>query len=73
MLYRFDPFHEMDRLSGHVTEGRRGQALPMDAYRTGEEVRVDFDMHDRVTFCSATPVHLKKQTVVDTFRRWLGL
>jgi HSP20 family protein len=44
MLYRFDPFHGMDRLSGHMTEGRRGQALPMDAYRRGDEVRVDFDM-----------------------------
>jgi HSP20 family protein len=44
MLYRFDPYREVDRLSGHVGQGRRAQALPMDAYRSGDEVRVDFDM-----------------------------
>ena len=44
MLYRFDPFRELDRLGGHAADDRRQQALPMDAYRTGDEVRVDFDM-----------------------------
>ena len=44
MLYRFDPFRELDRITGHVADGQRAQALPMDAYRAGDEVRVDFDM-----------------------------
>jgi HSP20 family protein len=44
MLYRFDPFRELERFGGHGGDGRRVQALPMDAYRAGDDVRVDFDM-----------------------------
>jgi HSP20 family protein len=44
MLYRFDPFHELERLNEHLVEGRQARPLPMDAYRVGDEFRVDFDM-----------------------------
>ena len=44
MLYRFEPFRDLDRLTEHFGEGRRARLLPMDAYRTGDEFRVDFDM-----------------------------
>jgi len=44
MLYRFDPFRDLDRVSEHVPDGRRARTMPMDAYRVGDELRVDFDV-----------------------------
>ncbi len=47
MLMRFeDPFREFDRLFQRVWDGgpRVGAAVPMDAYRHGDEVTVRFDL-----------------------------
>lgn len=50
MLMRTDPFRELDRLTqqvfGNVTAGSwsRPTSMPMDAYRSGEEFVVAFDL-----------------------------
>jgi HSP20 family protein len=48
MLMRSDPFRELDRLSQQVfgTPGTlaRPSAMPMDAWRTGDEFIVEFDL-----------------------------
>jgi len=49
MLMRFDPFRELDRLSGQAANGwsavpTRQAPMPMDAYRHGEEFLVHFDL-----------------------------
>jgi HSP20 family protein len=48
MLMRTDPFRELDRLAQHAwgTTGTwsRPTAMPMDAYRRGEEFVVEFDL-----------------------------
>ena len=49
MLMRTDPFREMDRLTRQVFGGTPGTwsqpaAMPMDAYRSGEEFVVHFDL-----------------------------
>lgn len=48
MLMRSDPFRELDRLSQQVfgTPGTmaRPAAMPMDAWRTGDEFIVEFDL-----------------------------
>ncbi|MBW0092918.1 Hsp20/alpha crystallin family protein [Pseudonocardia sp. KRD-184] len=49
MLMRTDPFREMDRLAQHVLGGATGTwsrptAMPMDAYRAGDEFVVAFDL-----------------------------
>ena len=50
MLMRFDPFRELDRLTGGIGNGngnggRSGpQILPMDAYRRGDHFIVNFDL-----------------------------
>jgi HSP20 family protein len=48
MLMRTDPFRELDRLSqqvfGHGGTWSRPTAMPMDAYRAGEEFVVAFDL-----------------------------
>jgi HSP20 family protein len=45
MLMRTDPFRDFDRLTQQVfgTQGRPA-AMPMDAYRSGEEFVVHFDL-----------------------------
>jgi HSP20 family protein len=45
MLMRTDPFREFDRLTQHVL-GTRAQpaAMPIDAYRRGDEFIVEFDL-----------------------------
>lgn len=43
MLMRFDPFAELDRLTRNDL-GRRPSAMPMDAYRSGEQFVVRFDL-----------------------------
>jgi HSP20 family protein len=48
MLMRTDPFRELDRLSqqlfGSVGTTARPSAMPMDAWRAGEEFVVQFDL-----------------------------
>ena|SRR5438309_8308649 len=43
MLLRFDPFREFDRLTEQVW-GTGRMAMPMDAYRQGDEFVVHFDL-----------------------------
>lgn len=48
MLMRTDPFRELDRLSqqffGHNGTWSRPAVMPMDAYRSGDEFVVHFDL-----------------------------
>jgi HSP20 family protein len=48
MLMRTDPFRELDRLAQQVFTGpgtwSRPAAMPMDAYRAGDEFVVSFDL-----------------------------
>lgn len=44
MLMRFDPFREFDRLAQSSLGGPRAAAMPMDAYRTGDQFTVHFDL-----------------------------
>lgn len=48
MLMRTDPFRELDRLTqqllGHNGNWSRPAVMPMDAYRSGEEFVVHFDL-----------------------------
>jgi HSP20 family protein len=48
MLMRTDPFRELDRLAQQVINGpgtwSRPTAMPMDAYRSGDEYVVAFDL-----------------------------
>src|SRR3982751_6088926 len=48
MLMRTDPFRELDRLSqqlmGSLGTSARPSAMPMDAWRAGDEFVVEFDL-----------------------------
>src|SRR6201992_1104661 len=45
MLMRTDPFRELDRFTNHVLgTAARPAVMPMDAWRDGEEVVVEFDL-----------------------------
>ncbi|WP_345624158.1 Hsp20/alpha crystallin family protein [Streptomyces ziwulingensis] len=45
MLMRTDPFREIDRLAQQVfTQTPRPSAMPMDAYRSGDDFVVHFDL-----------------------------
>ena len=47
MLMRFDPFRDLDRLAQNAWGGgleRRSVAMPIDAYRKGDEFLVHFDL-----------------------------
>ena len=47
MLMRFDPFRDLDRLTQNAWGGgleRRAVAMPIDAYRKGDEFLVHFDL-----------------------------
>jgi HSP20 family protein len=45
MLMRSDPFRDLDRMLGGVTSSSaRGRTFPMDAYRSGDEVLLVFDL-----------------------------
>lgn len=45
MLMRTDPFRELDRVAQQVFgTSRRPAAMPIDAYRKGEEFIVEFDL-----------------------------
>lgn len=44
MLMRFDPFRELDRLTQQVGGNARPAVMPMDAYRSGDQFIVHFDL-----------------------------
>lgn len=45
MLMRSDPFRDLDRMmEGAAGNSARGRAFPMDAYRTGDDVVLLFDL-----------------------------
>ena len=45
MLMRFDPFRELDRLTQQtLPTGGRGAAMPLDAYRHGDQFRIHVDL-----------------------------
>src|SRR5579875_3522536 len=44
MLMRTDPFRDLDRLTQQVLGAARPSAMPMDAYRKGNEFIVQFDL-----------------------------
>jgi HSP20 family protein len=44
MLMRFEPFREFDRITEELLAARRVRQLPVDAYRRGNEFRVDLDL-----------------------------
>ena len=44
MLMRFEPFREFDRITEPSLAERRVRQLPVDAYRRGNEFKVDLDL-----------------------------
>ncbi|GAA2419743.1 Hsp20/alpha crystallin family protein [Streptomyces glaucus] len=44
MLMRTDPFRELDRLAQQVLGSARPSAMAMDAYRSGDDFIVHFDL-----------------------------
>lgn len=45
MLMRYDPFREMDRVAQQLWNGARPEtAMPLDAYRLGDEFVLHFDL-----------------------------
>jgi len=44
MLMRFDPFRELDRVAEQVWQTGANRGVPMDAFRRGESVIVQFDL-----------------------------
>jgi HSP20 family protein len=44
MLMRFEPFREFDRITEQLLSERRVRQVPVDAYRRGNEFKVDFDL-----------------------------
>lgn len=44
MLVRLDPFRELDRLAQHFGTAVGSSAMPMDAYRHGDEFVAHFDL-----------------------------
>ena len=44
MLMRFEPFRELDRLTEEMLSERRARQIPVDAYRRGNEFKVQFDL-----------------------------
>ena len=44
MLMRWDPFRELDRFEQSLASARRAPAMPMDAYRRGDQFVVHFDL-----------------------------
>ena len=44
MLMRFEPFREFDRITEELLGERRVRQVPVDAYRRGNEFKVDLDL-----------------------------
>jgi HSP20 family protein len=68
MLMRFDPFRELDRLT-QGWAGVRPGAMPMDAYRQGEQFVVHFDLPG-VDASSIDLTVEKNVLTVSASRRW---
>ena len=44
MLMRFEPFREFDRITEEMLADRRVRQVPVDAYRRGDEFKVNIDL-----------------------------
>ena len=44
MLMRFEPFREMDRITEELLSQRRARPIPVDAYRRGNEFKIQLDL-----------------------------
>ncbi len=44
MLMRFEPLREFDRITEEMFAERRIRQVPVDAYRRGDEFKVDLDL-----------------------------
>jgi len=44
MLMRFEPFGGLDRLTEEMLSERRARKVPVDAYRRGNELKVELDL-----------------------------
>ena len=44
MLMRFEPFREFDRITEELLSERRVRQVPVDAYRRGNELKVNLDL-----------------------------
>jgi len=44
MLMRFEPFRDLDRATEQMLSERRARQLPVDAYRRGNELKVELDL-----------------------------
>jgi len=44
MLMRFEPFRELDRITEELLSERRVRQVPVDAYRRGNELKVNLDL-----------------------------
>ena len=71
MLMRFDPFRDLDRFTQAANGGRSwpGTALPLDAYRSGDE----FTIHIDLPCVDASSIDLtveKNVLTVKAERRW---
>ena len=44
MLMRFEPFRESERITEELLSGLRARQIPVDAYRRGDEFKVQLDM-----------------------------
>jgi HSP20 family protein len=44
MLMRFEPFRQFDRFTEELLSERRARQIPVDAYRRGNEFKVDLDL-----------------------------
>ncbi|MEE1942270.1 Hsp20/alpha crystallin family protein [Streptomyces sp. TRM 70361] len=72
MLMRTDPFRELDRLTEQLLGTvARPVGMPMDAYRTGDEVVVHFDLPGVDPESVDLDVERNVLTV-SAERRWLG-
>ena len=44
MLVRSEPFRELDRMTEELFNGRRVRQFPVDAYRRGNEFKIELDL-----------------------------
>jgi HSP20 family protein len=44
MLMRFEPYRDLDRATEEMLGGRRARPVPVDAYRRGDEFKVELDL-----------------------------
>ena len=44
MLMRFEPFREIDRITEELLSQRRARPIPVDAYRRGNEFKIQLDL-----------------------------